>query len=166
MVENWLFLRTRACAFREHSVAVGPRGEVFSDRACQHNTTQKKITTDHHEFKNSRSSSTNTVTNEIEEKNWKRRTALHLTFSSLVQHMCGAPTIWDFPSCRTSARWCQLTPCCARHPLICWYDLLWKCTAARVEHMCSINLTQRECGKMDDPRWRHATVSQSPAWSV
>ena len=43
------FSGSRAYAFREFNVTVGLQGEVFSERACQHNTTQKN-TTDHHEF--------------------------------------------------------------------------------------------------------------------
>lgn len=30
-------------ASHEYNVAVGPKGEIFSDRACQHNTTQEKM---------------------------------------------------------------------------------------------------------------------------
>ena len=79
-----------------------PRRSVFRQGlSTQHHA--KKITTDHREFKNSRSSSSNTVTNGIKEKNWKRRTALHLSFSSLVQHMWGSnylglPFLPDFCS--------------------------------------------------------------------
>lgn len=88
---------------------------------------------------------------------------LHLSFSSPAQHMCEASTFWDFPSCWS--RWCQLTPRCAGHSFIRWYDLLENNTAGQAQHMCRINLARRECGKVSG--FETATCCRTPGpWPV
>lgn len=85
-----------------------------------------------------------TVTAEIrEEKKNKREQQCYIWVSHHQHSTCVKPQLfWDFPSCRS--RWCQLTPRCAGHSFMRWYDLLENNTAGQAQHMCRINLARSD----------------------